>query len=52
MDRQDGNAYALAFSKTFPKFKADHPGFEAGKSLKWFLADWSNPERDWVKFES
>ena len=30
MDRQDGNAYALAFSKTFQICKADHPVFEPG----------------------
>ena len=44
MDKQDGNAYALAFSKTFKKCKADHPDFEPGKTLKGVVVDWSDAE--------
>ena len=44
MDKQDGNAYALAFSKTFQKYKADHPDFEPGKTLKGVVVDQSAAE--------
>ena len=44
MDKQDGNAYALAFSKTFQKCKVDHPDFEPGKTLKGVVVDWSDAE--------
>ena len=37
IDKQDGNAYALAFSKTFQKCKSEHPSFEPGKTLKGLL---------------
>ena len=44
IDKQDGNAYALAFSKTFQKCKSDHPSFEPGKTLKGVVVDWSDAE--------
>ena len=44
MTREDHNAYALGFRKTFEKCKRDHQEFELGKSLLGIVIDWSDAE--------
>ena len=56
MTREDHNAYALGFRKTFEKCKRDHQEFELRKSLLGIVIDWSDAEirglRDAVGIES
>ena len=44
MTREDHNAYALGFRKTFEKCKRDHQEFELGKSLLGIVIDWCDAE--------
>ena len=44
MTREDHNAYALGFRKTFEKCKRDHQEFELRKSLLGIVIDWSDAE--------
>ena len=44
MTREDHNAYALGFRKTFEKCKRDHQKFELRKSLLGIVIDWSDAE--------
>lgn len=44
MDKQDANAYALAYSKTFLKCKSVLDDFEIGKTLLGIVVDWSDAE--------
>ena len=49
MDKQDAEAYALAYSKTFARCKAEIKDFELGKSLLGIVIDWSDAEIKGVK---
>ena len=44
MTREDHNAYALGFRKSFEKCKRDHQEFEFGKSLLGVVIDCSDTE--------
>ena len=44
LDRQDANAYALAYSKTFSKCQSDIKDFKLGESLLGIVIDWSDAE--------
>jgi len=44
MTREDHNAYALGFCKSFKKKPGDHQEFELGKSLLGIVIDWSDSE--------
>ena len=42
MNKQDSNAYALAFRKLFSKIQADHPHYSVGETLLGLVVDWSD----------
>ena len=44
LTRQNSEAYALAFSKTFAYCKDSHEEFEVGKSLLGIVIDWCDAE--------
>ena len=44
LTRQNAEAYALAFSKTFANCKNKHADFEIGKSLLGIVIDWCDAE--------
>jgi len=44
MTREDHNAYALGFCKSFEKCKRDHQEFELGNTLLGIVIDWSDSE--------
>lgn len=44
LDKQDANAYALAYSKTFAKCKSQFENFVVGESLLGIVIDWSDAE--------
>ena len=44
MNKQDANAHALAFKKTFDACKESYPEFSIGKTLLGVVVDWSDAE--------
>ena len=44
MNKQDSNAYALAFRKLFSKIKEDHPHYSVGETLLGLVVDWSDAQ--------
>ena len=44
MDKQDANAHALAFRKTFDACKESYPDFSVGSTLLGVVVDWSDAE--------
>ena len=44
MDKQDANAHALAFKKTFDACKQSYPDFKLGETLVGVVVDWSDAE--------
>ena len=44
MNKQDSNAYALAFRKLFSKIQADHPHYSVGETLLGLVVDWSDAQ--------
>ena len=44
MNKQNSNAYALAFKKMFDKCLSINPAFEHGSTLLGVLIDWSDAE--------
>ena len=44
MNKQDSNAYALAFKKLFSKIQADNPHYSVGETLLGLVVDWSDAQ--------